>query len=70
MSADKLGRQYFNTELEPEEAQEFRRFLKEAGIKYEASQAFNLIHFECLVDEVDRFFVERFLRGVDYGRDL
>lgn len=61
---DGLGRQYLSVELEFAEAEKFRVFLKESGIKYEASQAWDLVHFECLMDEVDRFFADHFLQKI------
>lgn len=60
---DKLGRQWLNVELEPQEAQEFKAFLRGAGIKHETSQAGNLIHFECLMDYADKAFAEAFLNS-------
>lgn len=56
---------WYNTELEPNEAEGFRAFLRENKIKYEASQAGNLIHFECLMDECDKFFADNFLRDFE-----
>ena len=58
---DGLGRRYMNVELEPGEADLFRAHLRDFGAKYEASQAGNLIHFEVLTDEVDRYFINGFL---------
>ena len=60
--SDALGRKWLNVELYPSEAEEFRGFLKEFGIKYESSQAGNMVHFECLVDEIDEYFANRFLK--------
>ena len=58
---DGLGRRYMNVELEPHEADSLRAYLRGFGIAYETSQAGNLIHFEVLTDEVDRYFIDRFL---------
>ena len=41
---------WLNVELNKTDAIAFRHWLKANGIKYEASSAYNLIHFEMLAD--------------------
>lgn len=55
--------QWKNVELNRKNAEEFKSFLRRKEIEYEASEAFNLIHFECYVtdeeaDECDAFLEE------------
>ncbi len=44
-------RQWYNVELLKELADRFRVYLKQIGIKFEPSEAYNLIHFECYMNE-------------------
>ena len=55
---------WYHVELEHGDALKFRAFLQEFNIKYEASGAWNLVHFSCLMDEVDKFFADSFLRDL------
>ena len=54
-------RRWLNVELERDDADKLRVFLRQSGIKYETSEAGNLIHFECLMDKVDEEFANGFL---------
>ena len=59
-----MGYRYMNVELDHDEAQEFRAFLKSIGVRYEASGAGNLIHLECRVDNMDVELINGFLRDL------
>ncbi len=62
-------RRWMNTELERgEESERFKEFLRQSSIKYETSEAGNLIHFECLMDSVDQEFANRFLDSLKRER--
>ena len=41
---------WISCELPRDKADDFKQYCKTAHIKYEASECFNLIHFECLVN--------------------
>lgn len=49
-----MERKWYNTELSIVVADIFRDYLREYEIQYEASEAFNLIHFECRMTEAER----------------
>lgn len=53
-----------NTELSKRDADMFKKFLKSHNIKYEASEAFNLIHFECYVSDEEAALCDDFLHGL------
>ena len=40
-------------ELPRETAGKFKEFCRENGIHYEPSECYNLIHFECMMDEFE-----------------
>lgn len=42
-------RMWYSVELNEQKADQFNRYLKANGIKFEPSQAYNLIHFECFM---------------------
>lgn len=46
-------RQWYSIELPREKADLFGKFLKNRKIKFEPSEAYNLIHFECYVTEAE-----------------
>lgn len=56
---------WVNIELERDEAEIFKKYLREQGIKYEPSEAYNLIHIESYmtpeqIREADKFCDEHF----------
>ena len=59
-------RTWVNVELTRENAQKFRQWCLEEkdkgnGFRFETSGAFNLVHFECLVNEDERRRADAFL---------
>lgn len=44
---------FYNVELNKEDAEKLKAYLKENGIYFEPSSCYNLIHFEVKVDEVE-----------------
>lgn len=45
------NRTWCNVELPREDAELFKRYLRKHNIKFEPSEAYSLIHFECLMTE-------------------
>ena len=58
-------RKYFNVELNKEDAEKLKVFLKENGIYFEPSACYNLIHFEVKVNEEELKMVDNFLETLD-----
>lgn len=54
-------RTWLNTELTTEEAEMLKDFLDENDIEYEASEAYNLIHFEINVNEYEKEAINGFI---------
>ena len=56
---------YKSVELPRESAEDFKRYLKDNAIHYEASECYNLIHFEVLVDEYEEKECNQYLENPD-----
>ena len=56
-----MNRMWKNVELEKPDAEKLKVFLKRAGIKYEPSSAYNLIHFEVYLNRFETQLVNEFL---------
>lgn len=54
-------RKWLNTELTKNEAEMLKDFLDENDIEYEASEAYNLIHFEINVNEYEKETINGFI---------
>ena len=52
---------FYNVELNKEDAEKLKAYLKENGIYFEPSSCYNLIHFEVKVDEEELEKVNGFL---------
>lgn len=52
---------YYNVELNKEDAEKLKAYLKSNGIYYEPSSCYNLIHFEIKMDETELEMVDKFL---------
>ena len=52
---------FYNVELNKEDAEKLKAYLKENGIYFEPSSCYNLIHFEVKVDEKELEKVNGFL---------
>ena len=52
---------FYNVELNKEEAEKLKHFLKMNGIYFEPSSCYNLIHFEVKADEMEYKKVNEFL---------
>lgn len=52
---------FYNVEINKEDAEKFKAYLKENGIYFEPSSCYNLIHFEVKVDETELKKVNEFL---------
>ena len=52
---------FYNVELNKEDAEKLKTYLKENGIYFEPSSWYNLIHFEVKVDETELKKVNNFL---------
>jgi len=57
-------RTWKSVELSKADADKFRVFLKENGIKYEASGCFNLIHFQVHVNDTETNNIDAFLETI------
>ena len=56
-----MERHYCNVELNKEDAEKLKAFLKTNGIYFEPSSCYSLIHFEVKVNETERKMVDDFL---------
>lgn len=57
-------REWYGVELDEDTAEIFSYYLRERGIKYEPSSAWNLIHFECYMTNEERKAANDFIQGV------
>ena len=57
-------RKWYNVELTKDEAAQFNTYLKTNNIKFEPSEAYNLIHFECYMTFNELFAANRYLKGL------
>ena len=58
-------RKYYNVELNKDDAEKLKAFLKLNGIYFEPSACYNLIHFEIKVNEEELNMVDNFLDGLN-----
>lgn len=58
-------RNFYNVELNKDDAEKLKAYLKENGIYFEPSSCYNLIHFEIKVDETEFKKVNEFLEGLE-----
>ena len=54
-------KQWYNVELNKDDAEKLKAYLKAEGIYFEPSSCYNLIHFEVKVDEAELKKVNDFL---------
>lgn len=54
-------RHFYNVELNKDDAEKLKAYLKDNGIYFEPSSCYNLIHFEIKVDEAEAEKVNKFL---------
>ena len=52
---------FYNVELNKDDAEKLKAYLKLNGIYFEPSSCYNLIHFEIKVDEAEAEKVNKFL---------
>lgn len=55
---------FYNVELNKEDAEKLKAYLKENGIYFEPSSCYNLIHFEIKVDKEELEKVNGFLENL------
>ena len=55
---------FYSVELNKEDAEKLKAFLKENGIYFEPSACYSLIHFEVKVDEAELEKVNGFLENL------
>lgn len=55
---------FYSVELNKEDAEKLKVYLKENGIYFEPSACYNLIHFEVKVDEAELEKVDGFLENL------
>ena len=56
---------YKNVELSKSDAEQLKVFLKNNKIKFEASGAENLVHFEILINKFEEIKINEFLETLD-----
>jgi len=54
-------RKWYSVELTKENAERFNLYLKENNIKFEPSEAYNLIHFECYMTFEELYCANKWL---------
>ena len=66
-----IGRLWYSVELTLDNAEIFREYLRENGIKFEPSGCYNLVHFECYMTNEERKAANKFILEVilKEGRD-
>lgn len=52
---------FYNVELNKEDAEKLKAYLKDNGIYFEPSACYNLVHFEVKADEMEIEKINRFL---------
>lgn len=52
---------FYNVELNEEDAEKLKAYLKDNGIYFEPSACYNLVHFEVKADEMELEKVNQFL---------
>lgn len=57
-------KKYYNVELNKDDAEKLKAYLKAEGIYFEPSSCYNLIHFEIKVDEEELKKVNDFLENL------
>lgn len=57
-------KEYYNVELNKDDAEKLKAYLKVEGIYFEPSSCYNLIHFEIKADEAELKKVNDFLEGL------
>lgn len=57
-------KEYYNVELNKDDAEKLKAFLKSEGIYFEPSSCYNLIHFEIKMDEAELKKVNAFLENL------
>ena len=55
---------FYSVELNKEDAEKLKVYLKENGIYFEPSSCYNLIHFEVKVDDAELKMVNAFLEDL------
>lgn len=55
---------YKNVELPKSDSDKLKEFLNNNKIKYETSEAYNLIHFEILVNQFEEKSINEFLENI------
>lgn len=55
---------FYNVELNYENAEKLKVYLKENGIYFEPSACYNLVHFEIKVNEMELVKVNKFLETI------
>lgn len=55
-------RRWARTQLSKEDAKRFKEYCRDKHLQYEASEAYNLIHFEVYVNQIEERDCNDFLR--------
>lgn len=57
-------KEYYSVELNKDDAEKLKAYLKAEGIYFEPSSCYNLIHFEVKVDDAELNKVNAFLENL------
>lgn len=63
-------RKWYSVELTREKADSFNEYLRENDIRFEPSEAYNLIHFECYMTFEELYAANRYLDELVNTRDF
>ena len=63
-----LEKAWYNVELNKEQADIFKDYLRKARVYYEPSEVGLMIHFECLMTREECNFADDFLSRVVFGK--
>ena len=55
------SKHWYNVELTREKAEHFRNYLKSHNVKFEPSEAYNLIHFQCYMTPAEQLMANKYL---------
>lgn len=56
-----MNKHWYSVELDRDKADEFKSYLRKNNIKFEPSEAFNLIHIQCYMSFEEQFLANKFL---------
>lgn len=58
---------WYSVELTRDKADVFKQYLKENNIKFEPSEAYNLIHIQCYMSLDEQFLANKYLYNLQHA---